>query len=83
MEMMEQDATFNCADGSKMSAFICRPRSEKHPGIIVIHEAFGLNVHIRNVARRYAREGYVTVAPNLFTRNADIMTEKNIESAMR
>jgi len=83
VETRDQDTTFNCADGTKMSAFISRPKDGKYPGIIVIHEAFGLNEQIRGVARRYAREGYVTVAPNLLTRNADIMTEKNIESAMR
>jgi len=83
VETRDQDTTFNCADGTKMSAFISRPKDGKYPGIIVIHEAFGLNEQIRGVARRYAREGYVTVAPNLFTRNGDIMNEKNIESAMR
>ena len=66
-----------------MAAFVSSPRNRKHPGIIVIHEAFGLNQQIRGVARRYAQQGYVTIAPNLFTRNGDIMNEKNIESAMR
>jgi carboxymethylenebutenolidase len=66
-----------------MVAFLSRPKDGNHPGIIVIHEAFGLNQQIRGVARRYAQEGYVTVSPNLFTRNGDIMNEKNIESAMR
>ena len=83
METKDQDTTFNCADGTRMSAFISRPKDGKHPGIIVIHEAFGLNEQIRGVAKRYAQEGYVTIAPNLFTRNADIMNEKNIEATMR
>jgi carboxymethylenebutenolidase len=42
-----------------------------------------LNGQIRGVARRYAQEGYVTIAPNLFTRNGEVMNEKNIESTMR
>jgi len=83
METKDQDITFNCVDGTKMSAFISKPKSGEYPGIIVIHEAFGLNQQIRDVAKRYAQEGYVTIAPNLFTRNGDIMNEKNIESAMR
>jgi len=66
-----------------MSAFISRPEVGEYPGIIVIHEAFGLNEQIRGVARRYAQEGFVTIAPNLFTRNGEVMNEKNIESAMR
>ncbi len=83
MEVKEQDASFECADRSTMSAFISGPEDGRHPGIIVIHEAFGLNEQIRGVARRYAQEGYVTIAPNLFARNSDIMNEKNIESTMR
>jgi len=83
METKDQNIAFNCADGTKMSAFISRPMEGEYPGIIVIHEAFGLNQQIRGVAKRYAQEGYVAIAPNLFTRNGDIMNEKNIESAMR
>jgi carboxymethylenebutenolidase len=83
METKDQNTTFNCTDGTAMSAFISRPKDGEHPGIIVIHEAFGLNEQIRGVAKRYAKEGYATIAPNLFTRNGDIMNEKNIESTMR
>jgi carboxymethylenebutenolidase len=83
VETKDQDITFKCADGSMMSSFVSRPDHGKYPGIIVIHEAFGLNKQIRGVARRYAREGYVTIAPNLFARNDEIMNEKNIESTMR
>jgi carboxymethylenebutenolidase len=72
-----------------MAARLSRPDAtgrvgeDKRPAIIVIHEAYGLNEQIKGVARRYAGEGFVAVAPNLFTRNGDIMTEKNIENAMR
>jgi carboxymethylenebutenolidase len=67
-----------------MLACLATPSGEKKsPGVIVIHEAFGLNQQIRGVARRYAEQGFVAVAPNLFSRNSDIMNEKNIESAMR
>ncbi len=55
----------------------------KSPGVIVIHEAYGLNPQIRGVAKRYAENGFVAIAPNLFSRNSDVMNEKNIESAMR
>lgn len=40
----------------------------RHPVIIVIHEIFGLHEHTRDVARRFAREGYVALAPELFSR---------------
>ncbi len=38
-----------------------------HPGVVVIHEAFGLNDHIRDVSRRFANAGYVALAVDLFT----------------
>ena len=83
METKDEDTKFNCADGTMMPAFISRPKDGEYPGIIVIHEAFGLNDQIRGVAKRYASEGYATIAPNLFTRNGDVMNEKNIETTMR
>ncbi len=40
----------------------------RHPVLIVIHEIFGLHEHQRDVARRFAREGYAAFAPDLFAR---------------
>lgn len=57
--------------------------AKKSPAVIVIHEAYGLNEQIRGVARRYAEKGFVAIAPNMFSRNSDLMNEKNIENAMR
>jgi carboxymethylenebutenolidase len=33
-----------------------------------VHEAFGLNDHIRDIARRFAALGYTAVAPDLYSR---------------
>jgi carboxymethylenebutenolidase len=38
-----------------------------HPGVVVIHEAYGLNDNIRDIAGRFAREGYAALAVDLFT----------------
>jgi len=37
-----------------------------HPGVVVIHEAFGLNESIKDVARRFADNDYVALAVDLF-----------------
>src|SRR5690348_6160212 len=37
------------------------------PGVVVIHEAYGLNEHIRDVTRRFAAAGYAALAADLFT----------------
>jgi carboxymethylenebutenolidase len=46
----------------------CPIGRDRAPGVIVVQEAFGLNEHIKDVARRIANEGYVTLAPDLFHR---------------
>jgi len=38
------------------------------PGVIVLQEAFGVNDHVRNVCRRFARAGYVALAPEVYHR---------------
>ena len=59
------------ADGTKMAAYVARPQEEgPHSGVIVLQEAFGVNSHIRDVTERFAREGYVAIAPELFHRTA-------------
>src|SRR5512135_3525016 len=58
-------------DGTTMSAYVARPAGGgRHPGIMVFQEAFGVNAHIRDVTERFAREGYVAIAPELFHRSA-------------
>lgn len=37
-----------------------------HPGVVVIHEAYGLNDNIRDITRRFAEAGYVALAVDLF-----------------
>jgi carboxymethylenebutenolidase len=38
------------------------------PGIVLVHEVFGLDPHIEDVARRFAREGFAVLAPDLWSR---------------
>ena len=52
-----------------INAYQSRPTtSGQHPGVVVIMEAFGLNDHIKDVADRFAREGYIALAPDMYTR---------------
>lgn len=49
----------------EMRAYLARPDSgKKFPAVIVIHENRGLVPHIRNVADRMAREGFIALAPD-------------------
>lgn len=68
MEIETRRPTIN-VDGGSMAAFCCAPVTESIlPAVIVIHEIFGLVPHTEDVACRFAREGYVALAPDLFWR---------------
>src|SRR5882762_6301340 len=58
-------------DGTSMDAYVATPaEGGKLPGLLVFQEAFGVNAHIRDVAERFAKQGYVAIAPELFHRTA-------------
>jgi len=67
----KQKVELAVADGTQMSAYVARPESGgPHPGLLLFQEAFGVNGYIRNVCDRFAAEGYVVIAPELFHRTA-------------
>lgn len=55
-----------------------------HPGVIVIHEAYGLDEHIRDVTRRFADAGYAALAVDLFSgRNRTVCMARYIAGMLR
>ena len=61
--------TFPGSEATPVNGYLARPAAPgEHPGMIVIHEAGGLNGHIRDVADRIASLGYVALAVDLYTR---------------
>jgi carboxymethylenebutenolidase len=49
-----------------VNAYLSRPADGgRHPGLVLIHEIWGLNAQIESVADRFANEGYVVAAPDL------------------
>lgn len=48
------------------TAFIARPQVDVAAGVLLIQEYWGINEHIRDVAGRFAGEGYLCVAPDLY-----------------
>jgi carboxymethylenebutenolidase len=55
-------------------AYLARPmKAGKYPGIVLIHENRGLDDHIRDVARRFTKEGYVTLTPDFLSRHGGTM----------
>jgi carboxymethylenebutenolidase len=69
MEITSAYVQLSVNDGTTMRAWVARPKEEgAYPGLLVFQEAFGVNAHIRDIAGRFAREGFVAVAPELFHR---------------
>ena len=58
--------------GFAMPAYRAAPEGEgPHPIVLVISEIFGVHEHIADVARRFAKQGYMALAPELFVRQGD------------
>ena len=56
-------------EGVRVSGYLSRPRAAgRFPGVIVMHENQGLTDHIQDVARRFAKEGFAALAPDLLSR---------------
>ncbi len=57
------------AGGAPRKAFLVLPEDAvgRRPGVLVLHEIYGLNDDIRRIARRFASAGYVALAPDLYS----------------
>jgi carboxymethylenebutenolidase len=67
-------------DGLEVEAFVARPDDlEKAPAVIIVHEWWGLNRHIEDVAQRFAEEGFIAVAADLY----EGKTTKDAQEASR
>jgi carboxymethylenebutenolidase len=67
--VLGEDLVFPGAGGEEVNGYLARPaEGGAHAAMIVIHEAGGLGEHIRDVVNRFANLGYVTLGPDLYTR---------------
>ncbi|WP_067479096.1 dienelactone hydrolase family protein [Actinomadura hibisca] len=65
---MTEWTTVETADGP-MRLYVARPDGPATRAVVVLQEAFGVNDHIQDIARRFAERGFLAVAPDLFHRN--------------
>jgi carboxymethylenebutenolidase len=70
----EQEVVYGTVDGRELRGFMALPASAapdaRLPGVVMIHEWWGLNDNIRMMARRLAGEGYRVLAVDLYGRVA-------------
>ena len=85
MKTKSENVKYETKDDS-IEAYLAAPDdNDKHPGVIMIHEIFGLDEHTKNVADRLAAEGYTVLAPHLFSSKklSTSLSSKNIATAMK
>ena len=86
-------------DGFTLGAYQARPEGRPGAGVVVIQEIFGVNAHIRRDADKFAKLGYMAVAPAVFDRVAagtelgydqagfetgrDLVTKLGLDNALR
>jgi len=81
--LVSSEIKYSSTDGTAISAYVTRPKgSEAHPAVLVIHEWDGIKEHIRDVARRLAKSGYVALAPDLLSRYGGTSSFSTQEAAI-
>jgi carboxymethylenebutenolidase len=54
-------------------------KGRNHPTVLVVQEIFGVHEHIKDLCRRFAKTGYLAVAPELYARQGDVSNMQNIQ----
>jgi len=63
--MTTETIEFATANGDT-TAYVAKPESGNGKAVMLIHEWWGLNDHIKDIAGRYAAEGFIAIAPDLY-----------------
>ena len=70
--------------GQPVPVYMARPKDRGNlPVVVVISEIFGLHEHIADVVRRFAKQGYLAIAPELFIRQGEPADYFNIPELMK
>ena len=71
-------------DGQTVPVYRAQPAGKSDlPVVLVISEIFGVHEHIAEVARRFAKQGYLALAPQLFVRQGDPSAIADIPTLFR
>ncbi len=53
------------------------------PSVIVVHEIFGVHEHIKDLCRRFAKKGFLAIAPYLYSRQGEVVSLKDIPEIIK
>lgn len=80
---MSQRVTFPAASGEASGALFMPDGGERRPGVVLIHEWWGVNEQIQSIAQKWAAEGFVALVPDLYHgKVVPIGDAKSAETAM-
>ena len=69
------------SEGVMVRAYLVGEKGNaKRPAIIVVQEWWGLNDHMKDIATRYAKEGYIAIVPDLYSRLGNKVTKSPDEA---
>lgn len=70
--------------GGTMPAYRAMPEGGgKLPVVLVVQEIFGVHEYIKDVCRRFAKQGYLAIAPELYARQGDVSKMTDIQQIVR
>lgn len=64
---MNETIALAAPDGTAFDVYVARPAGVPRGGIVLVHEIWGLVEHIRDVADRFAAQGYLVAAPDILS----------------
>ena len=68
----------------EISGYRARPESGgPFPIVLIAYEVFGLQEHIKDICRRFAGEGYLAIAPDLYYRQGDVSKLENFDEIFK
>lgn len=81
--LASSEIKYNATDGVVLGGYLTRPKSDgARPAVVVIHPWSGIDEHTRDVARRFAKAGYVALAPDLLSRQGGTSSYASREEAI-
>jgi len=70
--------------GQNVPVYRAQPAGKKNlPVVLVVSEIFGVHEHIADIARRFAKQGYLALAPELFVRQGDPQSYGTVAEIMK
>ena len=81
--MIARDSVYSSGGRELAAYFTCPDGPGPFPALLVVHEAFGLNENMREIARRFAGQGYAALAVDLLSAGNRVVCVARLFAGMR